>query len=371
MDQNYRICTRCIMDTSDVDIEFDEKGLCNHCRSYFDHIKVLKETNEYSAEKLEETVEIIKREGEGKEYDSILGVSGGIDSSYTAYYAKKLELRPLLVHFDNGWNSELSVKNIENLVRKIGFDLYTYVIDWEEFKDLQRSFFEASVMDIEMLTDHAIMATMFRLAKRHKIKYVLSGENIATEFILPKTWMYIIKDIKNIRGIHKQFGSRKLKDFPIFGIYEMILYRYIHRLEYVKVLNFIDFKKDDAIRVMETELDWKYYGGKHHESIFTKFFQAHILPTKFGIDKRIAHLSNLICSGQISRKEALEEMEKALYDHLELVQDKEYVIKKLGFAESEFDRIMAEPPKSHLDYPNSKWLIETGRKFREFFDLRI
>jgi len=352
------------MDTSDPDIEFDEKEFCNHCTSYFDHIKVLKETNQYSAEKLEETVKTIKREGEGKEYDSILGVSGGIDSSYTAYFAKKLGLRPLLIHFDNGWNSELSVKNIENLVRKLDFDLNTYVIDWEEFKDLQRSFFSASVVDIEMLTDHAIMATMFRLAKKHKIKYVLSGENIATEFILPKTWMYIIKDIKNIRGIHKIFGSKKLKSFPIFGIYELILYRYLYRLDYVKILNYIDYKKDDAIGIMEQELDWKYYGGKHYESIFTKFFQAYFLPKKFDIDKRKAHLSNLICSGQLTRDDALAEMKKELYDPVELDQDREYVLKKLGFSKAEFERIMAEAPKSHLDYPNSKWLIDIGRKIK-------
>ena len=359
------------MDTSDPDIEFDEKGYCNHCRAYFEHVARLNETNEFSGEQLTEVVETIKQENRGQEYDCILGVSGGIDSSFTAYNAKKFGLRPLLVHFDNGWNSELSVKNIENLVRKLDFDLYTYVIDWEEFKDLQRSFILASVVDIEMLTDHAIMATMFRLARKHKIKYVLSGENIATEFILPKTWMYIIKDTKNIKGIHKQFGDLKLESFPIFGIYELILYRYIYRLDYVKLLNYIDYRKDDAIGIMEKELDWKYYGGKHYESIFTKFFQAYILPKKFGIDKRKAHLSNLICSGQLTRDIALEDMEKELYDPVELEQDKAYVIKKLGFSEDEFGRIMKAASKSHLDYPNGKWLIDAGRRVKTMFGLRV
>ena len=359
------------MDTTDPNIEFDEDGFCNHCRSYSDCITMLGETGEYSTENHDAVVKAIKRSGQGREYDSILGVSGGIDSSYTAYHAKKLGLRPLLVHFDNGWNSELSVKNIENLVRKLEFDLYTYVIDWEEFKDLQRSFILASVVDIEMLTDHAIMATMFRLAKKHKIKYVLSGENIATEFILPKTWMYVIKDIKNIRGIHRIFGSRKLKSFPIFGIYELVLYRYIYRLEYVKLLNYIDYRKDDAIAIMEKELDWSYYGGKHYESMFTKFFQAYILPKKFSIDKRKAHLSNLICSGQLTRDSALEAMKKNLYDPVELEQDKAYIIKKLGFTETELERIMEEAPKSHLDYPNSKFLIDAGRKIKAMFGLRV
>jgi|TARA_B100000315_G_scaffold96543_2_gene88721 N-acetyl sugar amidotransferase len=359
------------MDTSDPDIEFDKNGFCNHCRSYFEYVQAIGETKEYAINKLTEIVETIKRKRGGKEYDSILGISGGIDSSFTAYSAKKLGLRPLLVHFDNGWNSELSVRNIENIVKKLDFDLYTYVIDWEEFKDLQKSFLKASVVDIEMLTDHAIMATMFRLARKHKIKYVLSGENIATEFILPKTWMYIIKDIKNIKGIQRIFGTRALKSFPVFGIYELILYRYIYKLEYIKILNYIDYNKDDAIRIMEEELDWKYYGGKHYESIFTKFYQAYILPAKFGIDKRKAHLSNLIVSGQIAREDALKEMTKILYDPTELDQDIEYVIKKLCFTADEFKQIMADAPKSHFDYPNSKWLIDVGRKIKGYMGLKI
>ncbi len=368
MNQNHKRCNRCVMDTTDPDIDFDEKGHCSHCRSYFEHIKALKEKNTYAPAHLENIVQRIKENGRGKDYDSILGVSGGIDSSFTAYYAKKLGLHPLLVHFDNGWNSELSVKNIENIVKKLKFDLYTYVIDWEEFKDLQRSFIKASVVDIEMLTDHAIMATMFKLAKENKIKYVLSGENIATEYIMPKSWLYHKKDIRNIKGIQKIYGNKRIIKFPIFGLSGLILSRFIAKIEYVTILNYIGYNKNEAIRILQNEIDWRYYGGKHYESVFTKFYQAYILPVKFKIDKRRAHLSNLICSGQITRNEALEELNKELYDTTELIQEKEYVIKKLDFLEKEFDQHMRMPPISHLDYPNSMWLINVGRKVRKLFD---
>ncbi len=363
-----RICSRCIMDTTDQDIEFDENGYCNHCRSYYRHIEDLERKGTYAPEKLSRIVEIIKEKGRGKEYDSILGVSGGVDSSFTAYYAHKLGLRPLLVHFDNGWNSEVSVKNIENIGKRLQYDLITYVIDWEEFKDLQRSFFSASVVDIEMLTDHAIMATMFRLAKEKGIHYVLSGENVATEFIMPPSWLYHKKDIRNIKGIHKRFGIQKIVNFPIFGIFDLLVSRFFRNMVYVTLLNYIDYNKTEAIRILEDEIGWRYYGGKHYESVFTKFYQAHILPHKFKIDKRKAHLSNLICSGQITRDAALAELNKALYDPVELQRDKEYVLKKLDYSESEFDQLMAAPPKSHLDYPNSMWLINLGRCIKKRFE---
>ncbi len=366
MDATYRICNRCVMDTTDPDIEFDEKGHCNHCRAFFDRIANNENTNNYTKDNLQLIVNKIKEHGKNKEYDSILGISGGVDSSFLAYNAKILGLRPLVVHFDNGWDSELAVKNIEHIIKKLNFDLYTYVIDWEEFKDLQKSFFKASVIDIEMLTDHAIMATMFNLAKKYRIKYVLSGTNIATEFIMPRKWLFQKWDIKNIKSIQKLYGTKKIDKFPIYGPWAFFLTRYLYRFEYVEILNYINYNKDDAIKILQNELGWKYYGGKHYESVFTRFYQGYILPEKFGIDKRKAHLSNLICTGQISREDALEELKKETYDPDLKRQDKEYVIKKLCFTDEEFNKIMQEKPNSHLDFPNSYWMYRLYKKVNGF-----
>lgn len=362
MDNDYQVCTRCVMDTSDSDIEFDENGYCNHCRSYFERIDTLNNSKKYSKENLQRIINKIKKHGRNKEYDSILGISGGVDSSFLSYNAYKLGLRPLVVHFDNGWDSELAVKNIEHIVKKLNFDLYTYVIDWEEFKDLQKSFFKASVIDIEMLTDHAIMATMFNLARKYKIKYVLSGTNISTEFIMPPKWLYQKWDIKNIRSIQKKFGTKKIDKFPIYGPWAYFITRYFFKLEYVEILNFINYNKEEAIKILQNELGWKYYGGKHYESVFTRFYQGYILPEKFGIDKRRAHLSDLICTQQISRDEAIKELKNATYDPNLMAEDKEYVIKKLFYTNEEFDQIMNFPSRSHLDYPNSYWMYKLYKK---------
>ncbi len=349
----YRICARCIMDTSDGRIEFDERGFCNHCRRYEVIAGKAPFAGGDAGRKLAEVVERIKRDGKDKEYDSIIGLSGGIDSSYLAWQAKKLGLRPLAVHFDNGWNSEISVKNIDNIVRKLGFDLYTYVIDWEEFKDLQRSFFKASVLDIELLTDNAIFTSLYKIALEKKIRYSLEGHNVATESIMPPGWNYWKFDIKNIRGIQKRFGTVKIKSFPTMGPWKRLFCQFSSMVKPVYLLNYLPYNKNEAIAVLERELGWKYYGGKHYESVFTKFYQSYVLPTKFHIDKRRAHLSNLVCSGQITREEALRAMEEELYPAEELRRDKEYVLKKLEFSEEEFDAIMRLPVKSHLDYPSS------------------
>jgi hypothetical protein len=255
----------------------------------------------------------------------------------------------LCVHFDNGWNSELAVMNIQHIVSKLGFDLYTYVIDWEEFKDLQLAYLRASVVDIEALTDHAIYGTMFKIAKDNEIKYVLGGHNVATEGILPEHWTFNKKDYINIRAIHKQYGQKELKTFPFL---DRRMKKFIRNsgVEFVNYLNWVPYAKNEVKAKLIKELDWRDYGGKHYESIWTRFYQAYILPVKFGIDKRKAHLSTLICSGQITREQALKEMKEPPYDAALLKQDKEFVLKKFGLNENEFDAIMKLPVKSHREF---------------------
>lgn len=350
----YKICKRCIMDTSDTEITFDENGYCNHCNNYFKLAPLYVHASDNWEENLHKLADEIKQNQKGKQYDCIVGVSGGVDSSYVAYWAKKLDLRVLAVHLDNGWNSELAVKNIENIVRKLGFDYQTWVIDWEEFKDLQISFLKASVANVEIPTDHAFLAAIYQLCDKYDIKYILNGSNFVTEAILPKSWGYNAKDIKHLNAIHDKFGKVKFKTYPRLGFYKEFYYTYVKGIKNVRILNYLPYNKSDAMKTIENELDWKYYGGKHYESIFTRFFQAYILPHKFNIDKRRAHLSTLICSAQITREEALEEMKKETYPADLLKQDKDYVVKKLDLTESEFDAIMNQPVKSYKDYPNQE-----------------
>ena len=356
------MCSRCILDTSDPDIYFDSEGICNHCHDTARLLATLPQSHQEEKVRLSSIATLIKQAKGNNEYDSLLGISGGVDSSYVAYLAKKIGLSPLVVHFDNGWNSELAVNNINKLVDTLGFDLSTYVIDWEEFKDLQRSFLKASVVDIELLTDHAITAAMFHLAHKHKIKFVLSGNNYATESGMPGSWVWNKQDKINIIGIHKRFGTRKMKSFPTLGLWKWIMVSNLGLgFKFVPLLNNAMYKKNEAMKVIKSDLGWQYYGGKHYESIFTKFYQAYILPEKFGIDKRKVHLSSLIRNEEMSRDEALEELAKPLYDPIELKNDKVYVLKKLGFSEDEFVKIMNLPPKSHNDYPSSARLLKILR----------
>ena len=357
MSEDYRICNRCIMDTTDPYIAFDRNGICNHCREYEERARRNLLDGQEGESRLKEIVHSIKLSGKGRKYDCILGLSGGTDSSFVAYHAHRLGLRSLAVHFDNGWNSEISIKNIENIVQRLDMDLYTYTVDWDEFKDLQLSFLKASVPDIEMLTDHAIMATIYKTAKKRGIRYVLGGTNFITEGIMPETWLFAKWDIGHIKAIQKRFGERIMGSFPSYGLWYLLIgRRHVQRLRYVEILNYIDYNKEEAKKVLQRDLGWKDYGGKHYESIFTKFYQAYILPTKFNIDKRKAHLSALICSGQITREQALEEIKKPLYTTKDLIEDKEYVLTKLGLNEEDFEAIMKLPIKSHLDYPNSQWI---------------
>ena len=335
------------MDTvGDDRIQFDADGVCNYCHEYDRLHRLLVPPPDEATRLLKDKTAEIKAAGKDAPYDCILGLSGGVDSSYLAYLAKELGLRPLCIHFDNGWNSEQAVQNIAHIVNRLGFDLQTYVIDWNEFRDLQRSYFKASVIDIEALTDHAIFASIYRLAFKLNIKYLLSGSNVVTEGILPHHWTHKKSDYINIRHIHRTYGTIPLKSFPLIDKKTKDRIRR-SGIETVELLNLVPYNKAEAKETLKKSLDWQDYGGKHYESIFTKFYQAYILPVKFKVDKRKAHLSTLICSGQIDRDQALRELEAPLYDPEQLRSDKTYVLKKLGFTEEEFDRIMQEPPVPH------------------------
>jgi len=286
-------------------------------------------------------------------------VSGGVDSTFVAWKVKELGLRPLAVHLDNCWDSELAVHNIEKVLKKLDIDLYTHVLDWEEFKDLQIAFLKASTPEIEIPTDHAIIAVLYKAAEREGVRYVLRGANVATECILPSAWSQGHWDFKYIKYIHKKYGTKKLKSYPHITFLKRIYYKTIKRIIEFNILNYLDYNKKEAMKIISEKLGWENYGGKHYESIYTRFYQGYILPVKFGFDKRKAHLSTLICSGQISRDDALEIIKKDPYPSEELkLQDKEYVIKKLGLSPEEFTNIMKMPAKKFCDYPsysNSWW----------------
>ena len=364
--RTYRQCTRCVMDTTDPDIEFNGDGVCDHCRQYNDNVYI-RTINNNQKERLVKLVNKIKKTGRGKEYDCIIGVSGGVDSTYVAYRCKELGLNPLAVHFDNGWDSELAVKNIENVLNKLEIDLYTYVVNWEEFKDLQLSFLKASTSDSEIPTDHAIYALLMKTASKRGIKYVISGMNYQTESIMPISWSYGHSDWKYIKNIHKIFGNKKLRTFPRYTLFYLFYIAFIRRIKFVSLLNYFEYDKEEAMKILVNSLNWKNYGGKHRESIYTRFFQAYILPVKFNIDKRKAHLSNLINSGQISRDEALERIKDYSFSNQEVLEDKKYVIKKLGLTEETFEEIMNLPQKSFYNYPNNYLIIKKVKKIINFF----
>jgi len=353
--QQYRQCKISVMDTTaDPDILFDDKNISNYYYEYKKSESEKVSKGEAGKQKLEMLITDIKKSGHNQPYDCIMGLSGGVDSTYIAYLAKQYGLRPLAVHFDNGWNSELSVMNIQNIVGKLGFDLYTYVIDWEEFKDLQLAYLKASVVDIEAITDHAIFATLYRLAGEKNIPYILSGTNVQTENTLPKSWIFNKSDHINIQSIHKAYGTVPLKTFPFMNAKVKRFYQQIKGVQSVSLLNYMDYNKDKVKALIQSELDWKDYGGKHYESIWTRFYQGYILPTKFKIDKRKAHLSDLIFSGQISKEQAEEELKKPIYDAEQFKIDYVFVLKKLGLTAQEFEAIMQLSPRSHYEFDYEK-----------------
>ena len=350
----YRMCTRCVLDTSDPDITFDEAGVCSHCQRYdavFRPLVVAASRGERLAE-LDNIVDRIKRRGSGRPYDCVVGMSGGVDSTFVLLKAKELGLRPLAVHFDSGWNSELAVGNIESATNALDVHLITQVVDWSDMRDLQLSFFKASVPNCDIPQDHAFPAVALRTASKYGIKYILGGYNYVTECMLPEAWGYRSGDLRHLKAIQRRFGTKKLDKYPTLGMFRRdVWYRYVRGIETVAPLNYLPYDKDAAKREIQEKLGWRDYGGKHSESLFTRYFQGQYLPEKFGYDKRRAHLSSLIVAGHISRDSALRDLEQPTYDPVLQRRDKAFVPKKLGLSAAEMDEILARPPKRHQDYP--------------------
>lgn len=365
-ERSYQECSRCVMDTTDPLITFDETGHCCHCVEFLERRAKHSYQGQESDVALDRILEKIKRAGRGKKYDCVLGVSGGADSSYLAYIITERGLRPLAVHMDNGWNSEKAVINIKNVTRGLGIGYESYVLDWEEFKNLQVAFLKASVPEVETPTDVAIPAALHSVAAKHGIKYILSGGNLATEGILPKSWHYDVRDLKYFNHIQRTFGSRPLKSFPTFGYKKEIFYKVVKGMRMVYPLNYVPFVKDDAIKLLREKFDWRPYGGKHYESTYTRFVQSYYLYEKFKIDYRRATLSTQICVGEIDRCRAVQQLKSIPYDPEEIDEAKRYVAKKFGIDRGEFERIMRLPPKWYWEYPNDErrlsFIYDTYRK---------
>lgn len=362
----YQICCLCVMDTTDPEITFDEKGQCNHCIEFLDKRSNYKYRGEESDRELEVWITEMKAAGKGKEFDCVVGLSGGIDSSYASYIARQHGLRVLAVHLDNGWNSEEAVMNIKNIAKKLHVEYESFVLDWEEFKGLQLAFLKASVPEADTPTDIAILSALHKVASKYGIKHIISGGNFATEGILPKSWHYNAKDLTYFNHIFKKFGKGKLKKFPTFGFKSEMYYKIFKGIKMVYLLNYVPFDKDEAMSLLEKELDWKYYGGKHYESKYTGFIQSYYLFEKFGIDYRRATFSSQICVGAIDRNTALEELKKKPYNDEKIVEEKKYIAKKLGISTEEFESILHYPPKWYSDYPNDEkrlnFIYNTYRK---------
>ncbi len=352
----YKICSRCIMDTTAPNIIFNEKGECNFCSEYLETIKRLNVHKKEREKRLKDLINEIKKQSKNQEYDCVLGISGGLDSSFALYKAVQLGLKPLAVHLDNGWNSDMSVKNIESLVRGLNVDLYTHVINWEEFRDLQRAFFKANVIDIEMVSDHAIIASLYKAAAENKTLYILSGGNFANEgMLMPEGWNHLKIDLKNLKAIYNRFGmGKRLKTFPTISLAHWLKYKYLNKIMWLSFLDYVPYTQKESAEILSKEFCWKAPEKKHYESIITRFYQAYILPKKFNVDKRKLHYSSLICSGQLSREDALEKMMDNPYGDISLLEeDKKYVLKKLNFNAEYFEEYINSPPIPHTYYPSN------------------
>ena len=357
----YQICTRCVMDTTDPDIVFDENGVCNHCTNAIEYLKLppygLSPKEKETA--LDQLIENVKTAGKGKKYDCVIGLSGGVDSSYLAYLVKQWGLRPIAVHLDNHWNSEIAEQNISNICKTLGFEEKRVVINWEEFKDLQLAFLKASTPDSDIPTDNGIFAALWDTAKEHKIKYILAGYNASSESILPESWAQGYFDKTYIKALHKQFGTVKKLSFHILSNADLFINRQIHKIDLVPTLDYVLYDKEKAKELITKELKWEDYGRKHGESTYTRILQEYILPIKFGIDKRKAHFSSLIAAGQITREIALEKLSEPLYSSEEArQQDITTLCNKFGITREDFEKIMALPIKSIHDYPNESKTLQ-------------
>lgn len=364
------------MDTSDPDIMFDSNGVCNNCHT-FDQITSKRWfPNEEGKEILEKRLESIKNKYSNQEYDCIIGLSGGIDSSYLALLLKDYGLRPLVVHVDAGWNSEVAVSNIEKIVKYCNYDLHTHVLDWEEVKDLQLSYLKAGIANQDVPQDHGFNASLYHFAVKNNIKHIISGGNIATEGVFPNSWLHSAMDSINLHAIHKAYGRRELKQYrTISTLQYYISYPIFYKLRTIRPLNFFNYNRNDAIKLLKSRIGYKDYGYKHCESIFTKFYQNYYLPEKFGYDKRRPHYSSMILSGQLDRDIALKELEKPLYDSFELQDDIEYISKKIQITTDQLKSYISAPGRCYSDFDNwDKYynlLKQLQRIAEKFFGMEI
>lgn len=345
------------MDDSDSDITFDANDVCSHCHAYDARSAAERFEGAEAERRLHEAVARIKQSANGS-YDCVIGLSGGVDSSYVALLLHRFGIRPLAVHVDNGWNAEIAVRNIERLVKALNIDLITHVLDWREFRDLHAAFLRSSVINSEVPTDHAINAVLFREAARRRLQYIISGSNIVTEAIMPKGWGYDNKDWRHIKAVHRRFGRLRLKTYPHLTLANWATYTVVRGIRFFPILNYVAYDRQAAAKELAETAGWQSYGGKHWESIYTKFFQGYILPTKFGIDKRRAHFSTMICSAQMNRAEALAQLAQPAYPPALVEQDKQYFCRKLGIPVEEFDELMREPARSHREFPNNEYWFD-------------
>jgi N-acetyl sugar amidotransferase len=361
------------MDTSDSRIHFDAKGVCDHCRTFYTQVLPNWHTDERGDRELQKMVRDIKAAGRGKDFDCIIGMSGGIDSSYLTYVATKYGLRPLVFHVDAGWNSQEAVNNIERLVDKLGLDLYTEVIDWDEMRDLQLAYFKSGVPHIDTPQDHAFFATMYKFAEQHDIKYILTGANYSTECIRnPVEWMYYQSDSIQLRDIHRRFGTRPLVNFPTTSILRhKIWLPYVKGIRVVRPLNCVPYRKADAMQLLTEQFGWQPYPQKHFESRFTRFYEGYWLPRKFGYDTRKVQFSSLIVTGQMTREEALERLKSPALDDATVRQEFEYVANKLNISTAELQGFLDAPSKTYRDYRSQEAFYSIGAGAMRWLGLEL
>jgi putative aminotransferase len=359
----YQICSNCVMDTSDTTLRFDERGWCQYCCNYHKNILPNWHPDERGLAEIAPVIDNIKKQGRGRDHDCIIGISGGLDSSYVTYVAReKFGLRPLMFHCDTGWNSDLGVSNIQKMIDGLGLDLVTEVVNWEEMKDLQRAFFKSQVSFVDTPQDLALFSAMYNFAARNGFKYVITGGNNSTECVRESLeWTYFSTDTVQVRDIHRKFGSRPLKTFPTCDILKYRLYyRWLKGMRVIKMLDYVPYIKKDAIAELSEKFGWQPYPQKHYESRFTRFYESYWTPKKFGYDKRRAYLSSEILTGQLTREEALARVAKPELDEETMAREFEYVATKLGWTVAEFEAIFKGRNKTFRDYRNNMFLITLG-----------
>ncbi len=359
--RNIRTCALTLYDETIPEITFDDEGVCNFARNSLWRLENEVFRGEAGRTRLEAWAEKIKAAGRGRDYDCIIGLSGGVDSSIVAARVVQLGLRPLAIHLDNGWNTDTAVANIERIVKALNIDLITHVVDWEEIRDLQRAYIKASVLDLECVSDHAINTILYRTAHRRGIKYVIHGGNVATESTMPKSWGYDKRDGRNLLDIHKKYGVVPLKTYPYMKPYQLFWYLFISNVKAFPILNYVDYNKSESVKELQNRFDWRPYPRKHGENRFTRFYQEIYLPTKFGVDKRIAHYSSLMISGEMNRDAAVGLVNQPLFAPGEEREEIEFVAKKLGFSIDELEQLIAKPPRAHTDFANAAKLFDHDR----------